>query len=164
MKALSKESVIKLAKCSNSTALEIIYHNLLEDKKLYVNRKNNANATIKWLEKNFDAKFTKGNDAPRGGKIGEFVTFTTNEKFNELAELINNKDIELKEFQKNKKIAEQKLINEMVISENEKTKFLEKTKDLSNKKSREIASNFAGRKLGFYSNEARDKFMSLRQN
>ena len=68
MKNLPTTSVMQLAKCSNSTALEIVYHNLLDNKKLYLNRKNNATATIKWLEKNFDAKFIKGNDAPRVGK------------------------------------------------------------------------------------------------
>jgi hypothetical protein len=162
MKTLSKQTIIELAKCSNSTAIEIIYSNLLESKKLYLNKKNNSNATIKWLEKNFDAKFTKGNDAPRAGKTGDFVTFTTNDNFEKLAVLINKKDAELVKQNEAKKTEQQKAVNEMIISETEKVKFLEKTKGLSNKKSREIAHNFAGRKLGFFSNQAKDKFMSLR--
>jgi len=162
MKTLSSQSVMQLAKCSKSTALEIIYHDLLESKKLYLNRRNNSTATIKWLEKNFEAKFTNGNDAPRGGKIGEFVTFEVNSNFNDLVLLITQKDSEFVKETASRKAEQQKAIDAMVISEAEKQSFLEKTKDMSNKKARQIAHNFAGRKLGFYSNQAKDKFMALR--
>ena len=164
MKTLSSQTVMQLAKCSKSTAIEIIYCNLLESKKLYLNKKNNSTSTIKWLEKNFDAKFTKGNDAPRGGKIGDFVTFTVNKKFNELLELITKTDLSKKNADLYKKIQQQKAIDAMVITELEKQSFLEKTKNLSNKKAREVAHNFAGKKLGFYSNQAKDMFMILRNN
>jgi hypothetical protein len=162
MKSLSNQQVIKLAKCSNSTALEIICANLLESKKLYLNKKNNSSATIKWLEKNFDAKFTKGNDAPRGGKAGEFVTFEVNCNFEKLVNLISEADAECIKNNEAKKAEQQKAINNMVISETEKQSFLLKTKDMSNRKAREIAHNFAAKKLGFYSNQAKDKFMELR--
>jgi hypothetical protein len=162
MKTLSYHSVMNIAKCSKSTALEIIYHDLLETKKLYLYRGNNANATINWLTKNFAAKFTKGNDAPHGGVAGTFVTFTANEKLNNLIKLINDADADLIKQTKERKIKQQTAINNMVISESERVSFLEKTKDLSNKKARQIAHNFAGRKLGFYSNDGMQKFFDLK--
>lgn len=162
MKTLSTQTVMRLANCSKSTAIEIVYSNLLETKKLYLNKKNNSTATKKWLVKNFDAKFTEGNDAPRGGKTGDFVTFTVNDKFDDLVTLINNEDVKLKNFTALKKIEQQEAINSMVITEEEKTKFLEKTKNMSNRQARQIAHNYAGKKLGFYSNLAKDKFMDLR--
>jgi|688.fasta_scaffold577731_3 hypothetical protein len=162
MRTLSSQEIIGLAKCSKATSLEIIYHDLLETKKLYLNRKNNSYATVKWLEKNFDANFTHGNDAPRGGRIGEYVTFTTNSKFDELALLVNSKNDEKAHAIAESKSKNQKAVDLMVISEKEKASFLERTEGLSNKKARAIAHNFAGRKLGFYSNDAKDKFMNLR--
>jgi hypothetical protein len=162
MKTITVQQVMTLAKCSKSTAIEIVYSFLFENRRVYLNKKNNATATIKWLTKNFDAKFTNGNDAPRGGKIGEYVDFTANSKFDELQKLILEKDSEIYIAKEKSKIINQEMVNAMVISETEKTNFLEKTKDLSNKQARKIAHNFAARKLGFYSNQAKDMFMNLR--
>lgn len=162
MKALNTQTVMQLAKCSKSTAIEIVYNDLLESKKLYLNRKNNSTSTIKWLEKNFDAKFTNGNDAPRGGKFGDFVTFTTNNNFETLVSLINQEESSFVEASEKRSAEQNAAVQGMVISEAEKQNFLEKTKDMSNKKARTVAHNFAARKLGFYSNEAKDKFMNLR--
>ena len=161
-KSLRVSEVMEMAKCSKSTAIEIVYTDILESKKLYLNRKNNSTATVKFLEKNFEAKFTKGNDAPRGGKFGDFVTFTTNDKFDELAKAILGRNEERANEIEARKVEETKAVNEMVITEEEKNKFLEKTKGMSNKSAKAIASNFAGRKLGFYNNIAKDKFMALR--
>lgn len=164
MLQLSSQKIMEICQCSKSTAIEIRYSNLLESKKLYLNKKNNSTATLNWLKKNFGAIVSKiQNDAPRGGKTGDFVTFKTNQKFDELCQLVLAENEKHIKTEKDKKESQQASINAMVISEAEKKNFLEKTKNLSNKKSRVIAHNFAGRKLGFYSSDGRDKFMNLKQ-
>lgn len=167
MKALSTQTVQELAKCSKSTALEIIYSDILETKKLYLNKKNNSSATMKWLERNFSAFFTYGNDAPRGGKTGDFVTFTFTtsgeEKFNSFVSTINSENAKLLKRQNESKISNQAKVEAMVISETEKQNFLAKTTGMSNKSAKAVAHSYAGRKLGFFSNEGKDKFMDLRK-
>jgi hypothetical protein len=163
MKTITVNQVMNLAKCSKSTAIEIVYRLLFEKRRVYLNKKNNATATIKWLTKNFDANFTAGNDAPRGGKIGDYVDFTANSKFDELQKLILQENAKLAFAKEKTTKVNQEMVNAMVISESEKINFLEKTKDLSNKKARIVAHNFAARKLGFYSNQAKDLFMNLRR-
>lgn len=159
---LNVGQIMQFAKCSKSTAFEISYYNLF-DCKLYVNRKNNSRSTIFWLKTNFDIEVSKiQNDAPRGGKIGDFVTFEPNEKFIELKNLILSENENKIKTGNQLKEAQILAVSKMVISDNEKTNFLEKTKNLSNKKARTVAHNFAGRKLGFYSNEGKNKFMNLR--
>ncbi len=160
---LNKSTVMQLCKCSNSTAIEIMYSNLLTSKNLYLNRKNNSTATLNWLKKHFEAKISEiKNDAPRGGKVGDFITFTANEKFDNLCKLVLSENDNFIKKENERKVSQKKAVDSMVISEIEAKNFIEKTKDLSNKKARAIAHNFAGRKLGFYSNEAKDKFMNLR--
>ena len=159
---LIKGQIMLMAKCSQSTANEIMYYNLFECK-LYLNRKNNSRSTILWLKNHFSIEVSEiKNDAPRGGKNGDFVTFEPNEKFLEIKNLILTENENKINFENQRKQAQILEVSKMVISENEKNSFLEKTKNLSNKKARAIAHNFAGRKLGFYSNEGKDKFMNLR--
>lgn len=160
---LNKGVIMLLADCSISTANEILYYNLFSNK-IYLNRKNNSRSTILWLRKKFDISVSEiKNDAPRGGKTGDFVTFEPNVKFEIIRNSIISENEKFVNKAKNLKFEQQAKINAMVISENEAIKFLEKTKDLSNKKSRTVAHCFAGRKLGFFSNEAKDKFMNLRK-
>ena len=158
---LNKGVVMLLANCTACTANEILYYNLFSQK-LYLNRKNNSRSTIIWLQKKFNIEVsTVQNDAPKGGKIGDFVTFETNEKFEIMRKSIISENENFINKRDALKIEHQKKIDSMVISENEAKNFIEKTKDLSNKKARAVAHNFAGRKLGFYSSQAKDKFMDL---
>lgn len=162
MKNVSTQQVINFAKVSKSTAIELVYSDLHLTKKLYTNRGNNATATINWLKKNFNAQFTTGNDAPRGGQRGNYVTFETNEKFEKFAQSLTELDAKIGNEQSQIALEKNQAIEAMVISDAEKAKYLTKVEGLSNKKARKEAHKFAAKKLGFFSTEGMKKFFELK--
>jgi uncharacterized protein YifE (UPF0438 family) len=88
---ITTTSIENFAKVTPSVALQLAYNDLHVNRKLYTNRGLNARAVINWLTKQFGiVNFTKGNDAPRGGKHGDFVTFETNEAFEKFAQSIKD--------------------------------------------------------------------------
>lgn len=149
-------------KISKAFAIEIVWHSFLDEKKIYLNRGNYASSTIGFLAKNFGAIFERGNDAPKGGKRGAFVIMTSwNSEFDKFANQIIKRDEEIGQEALQREIEKTKALDSMMISEEEKNKFIEKTTGLSNKQARKIAHNFAAKKLGFYSTEGMKKFMEL---
>jgi uncharacterized protein YifE (UPF0438 family) len=92
---ITTQSIEVLFKVTPSVSLQLAYNDLHINRKLYTNRGCNARAVINWLTKEFGINtFVNGNDAPRGGKHGNFVTFETNEAFEQFAQSI--KDFEIK--------------------------------------------------------------------
>lgn len=82
MKNTSVEFLIEKVKVSRTVAVALVYGDVHITRKLYTNHGNNAYATIKWLSKRFGiTDLIPGNDAPRGGKHGNFVTFHSNAEF-----------------------------------------------------------------------------------
>lgn len=162
MKNVSVNQLIEFAKVTKSIAIELAYSNLHVTKKVYTNHGNNARATMNWLVKNFGVNFTTGNDAPRGGKHGNYVTFESNEKFEKFAQSLIELDEKLENEQVAKKAAKNNALEAMLISEIEKSEYLAKVEGLSNKKARKVAHKQAAKKLGFFSTEGMKKFFELK--
>jgi len=88
---ITTQSIEVFFKLTPSVSLQLAYNDLHINRKLYTNRGCNARAVINWLTKEFGINtFVKGNDAPRGGKFGDFVTFDTNEAFEKFAQSIKD--------------------------------------------------------------------------
>lgn len=88
---ITTQSIEVLFKVTPSVSLQLVYNDLHIYRKLYTNRGCNARAVINWLNKEFGINtFVKGNDAPRGGKFGDFVTFESNEAFEKFAQSIKD--------------------------------------------------------------------------
>jgi len=88
---ITTQSLEVAFKVTPSVSLQLAYNDLHIYRKLYTNRGCNARAVINWLTKEFGINtFVKGNDAPRGGKHGDFVTFDTNEAFDKFAQSIKD--------------------------------------------------------------------------
>lgn len=160
MRTITIEQIKEIAKCTHCTAVEVKYCDILEKCKLYTDRGNNSRATMNWLSKH-DVEFTYGNDAPRGGKIGNFVSFKMTDKLAVVKNALDIKDAQLTIIADEKEAARDAAIEAMVITEEEANKFIQKVTGLSNKHARKIAHNMAAAKLGFYSKGGRDRFMHL---
>lgn len=106
MKNLSISQIMTLAKCSYSTAYEFKNKQFIEGK-LYLNQKNYANHTLKWLQNTCKIlEFKSGNDAPKGGKVGDFVTFIPTSEFLDIVDLLLKEDN--KQLEKAENISRQK--------------------------------------------------------
>lgn len=165
---ISTGAVEKKFKVSASVALHLLYSNLTLSvgNKIYTNKGANARAVQNWLEKNFDAKFSYGNDAPRGGKIGNFIQivsidaeladafFATVKAFDEEI----GREIEAKRKQK------AELVEDFTMTDEEIEKFIAKTADLSNKKTRQKANNEYARKSGFFDTDGTRKVLDIVSN
>lgn len=157
----SVSQIQQLLKCSNSAAKEFRYADLHKNRKIYLNKGNYAKTTIAWLVKHYDIIPQPGNDAPKGGVKGDYVFFEETPKFKTLVILLEEFDAEVVKRNKEGSEVRAKQINDMVISEEEKQKFLQKTKGLSNKQARKVAHNYAAKILGFYSTDGMQKFYKL---
>lgn len=159
---ISVETIVKKFKICRSLAIEIWANKLLTNRRIYVNRGNNAAASINSLKKNFGISvITQGNDAPKGGKIGDYIEFESTEAFEVFAKKVLGLENSII-FQNKKRQEERTLaVNAMVITEEEKVKFLSKVEGLSRKQARKVAHHYAGKKLNFYSTEGMARFMDL---
>ena len=142
MKASTQE-VMNFAKVSQSTAIELSWNNLHTKHKLYTDRGNNARVTINWLSKKFGiTNFVKGNDAPKGGKNGNFVTFEPTEAFKDFTQSILDFDAQ-KEIEHQESIAnfeKMKLMAKEFIQANPEKVEKYKAKHGTNSKGLQIAA------------------------
>ncbi len=146
----------------NCVVAELNYNNLADTRKIYTHRGNYATATMAWLTKHFHVIFTEGNDAPRGGKNGNYVTFEPNQAWLEFVadyKASKQKASDDVATAKAERIAK---VEAMTISEQTALTFRSKIEGLTSRKQiRKVANLMAASKLGFYSSEGRDKFMQL---
>lgn len=160
MKNLSINQIMSIANCSYSTAYEFKSKQFI-DGKLYLHQKNFATYTLKWLEKVCKiSDFKSGNDAPRGGKKGDFITFIPTSEFLNIVDKLLIQDEKIGEIQQ--AITEEKSNKLAAFHPTEKmiSDFKDKTKGVSNKKARKIAHNVAAKYLGFYSTEGMKKLLN----
>lgn len=160
MKNLSINQIMSIAKCGYSTAYEFKSKQFIEGK-LYLHQKNYATHTLNWLTKVCKVSdFKSGNDAPKGGKNGDFVTFIPSIEFLNIVENLLIQDEKIGEFQqaineeKSNKLESFQPTEKMILD------FKAKTKGLSNKKARKVAHNMAAKYLGFYSTEGMSKLFN----
>jgi hypothetical protein len=161
MKNLTVNEVMKIANVSHATALQIV-EGFLDTKKIYTERGEFAKYAVHFFTNKFNATWVEGNNAPKGGRRGEFVIMVSyNESYNEFAQkLIEADDAKgymRKELEEKRKVA----IAAMNIEDDERIKFVSITSNMSTTQAKKTAHNFAARKLGFYSVEGRDKFLQL---
>lgn len=163
MKTLNAQYFATNFKINKHFALEIVYSNFFESKIIRTDRGNYAASTINYLKKKFNAVFSEvQNDAPKGGKRGNFVKMLSADPSFEVFQnaVIAEDDRIIFESEKRKQLQNEAVQN-MIISEEEKRKFLEKTTNFSNSQRRKTAHNYAAKKLGFYSTAGMDKFYDL---
>lgn len=160
---METSKIQQIAKCSKNIAINIKYSLGLNcTGLLYTNRGNYADSTKRWFEKNFDVTFERGNNSPKWGKNGEFIKIVeSTEKLKSFVELLQNEEQKILTETAEREEKKNKALELMVISDEEKNKFIAKTAGTSNKRKRQIAHNFAGRKLGFYSTEGMKKYFEL---
>ncbi len=162
MNNLKVEKLMSELKISKSFANVIRYTRFVETGKIYTNQGWNASSIIKYLEKNFGVTFENGNDAPKGGKWGNFVQVIETDQYKDfiiqVLELNHLANVKAESIENERKLA----IENFEIDEKMKAEFIKKTEGLNNTQSRNIANNMIGRKLGFYSSTLRNKLMELR--
>lgn len=161
MKNLTNDEVMKLANVSLAVAYQID-KGFLETKKIYTHLGDYANYAVHFFTKKFKAIWVKGNDAPRGGKRGNYLIMVSHDiSFNEFAQKLieadNAQGVISKELAEKKKQA----VAAMNIEDDERLKFLSKTLNMSTTQAKKTAHHFAAKKLGFYSTMGRDKFMQV---
>ena len=161
MKNLTVNEVMKIADVSHAVAHQIMY-GFLDTKKIYTERGEFAKYAVHFFTNKFNATWAEGNDAPKGGKSGEFVIMVSHNKSyiefaQKLIEADNAKGCMRKELEEKRKAA----IDAMNIEEDERIKFVSMTLNKSITQVKKTAHNFAAKKLGFYSVEGRDKFLQL---
>jgi hypothetical protein len=163
MKNLTTTQIQKLTGASTSMAIEIKYNGFLENLKIYTNKGNYANHTIAFCEKKFNATFEYGNDAPRGGKNGNYAVMVNYNVKAVKAFKAALVDADNKAGEEANAIAIDKAnkLRTMIITDAEAQLFLSKIEGLSNKQARKVAHNFAAKKLGFYSTDGMAAFFSL---
>lgn len=162
MKNLNTSIIESTFKVSKSTAIEIVFSDLHINRKIYLNRGNQARSTIGWLVKKFGVTFQTGNDSPRGGKRGDYVTFESNEAFEKFAQEVNAIDERISAETEARNREKKAAIESMIITPSEKEKFLQKVEGLSNKQARKEAHKFAAKKLDFWSTKGMKKFFELK--
>ena len=163
MTQLTVTEVQHFAGCNNYTAIEILYCRILTEGKLYTCRGNYANYTINWLSRRGVNNFVHGNDAPRGGKWGQYVTFEISDELKGIHTKLAA--INTVAEQRHKAEAERKAQLERdiqgSITPEEKEKYLAAVHGLSRKQERKVAHNFAARKIGHYSTAGMKAFFNL---
>jgi hypothetical protein len=137
-------------------------NNLANTCKIYTHRGNYATATMAWLQRHFGVIFTEGNDAPRGGKRGNYVTFAPNQAWLEFVADYKASKQKAADDATAAKAERMAKVEAMTISEQTAQTFRSKIEGLTSRKQiRKVANLMAASKLGFYSSEGRDKFMQL---
>lgn len=149
---INTDFISKQMKVSYSTAVSIRY-GFFENFVIYKNRGNNSSNVVANFKKHFDAIFESGNDAPRGGKNGDFYKMVSCDKvkFNEFVEKLEKLNNAVVLETEKRKENQQKAINNLNFSVEEISKFKSKIYNQSNRTAKKIANNFVAKKLGFYS-------------
>jgi hypothetical protein len=146
----------------NCVVAELNYNNLADTCKVYTHRGNYATATMAWLQRHFGVIFTEGNDAPRGGKRGNYVTFAPTQAWIDFVADYKSSKQKAADDAATAKAERMAKVEAMTISEQTAQTFRSKIQGLSSRKQiRKVANLMAASKLGFYSSEGRDKFMEL---
>lgn len=162
MKTITVQQVKKLLECSESTAMSIVYSDVLATAKLYTNRGNNAKVTINFFAKHGIPVIDAGNDAPRGGKYGDFVVFKKNYAFAGLQITVSDEDNRLFALVEKAKAEKAEALEKLTFTPEEIAKIKTKIQNAnSNRHVKGILNNESAKKLGFYSTEGMSKLQSL---
>lgn len=141
MKNLTVEKLMSELNISKSFANVIRYTSFVETGIIYTNQGYNAPSAIKYLEKNCNVTFKSGNDAPKGGKWGNFVQVIETQEYKDfiirVLELnhLANVQAEAIEVKRKEKISSFEITPEMIEIYKKKTDHLD-----SNEQKRDVAS------------------------